>query len=79
MTKRLKARSVKARNPIAKKIREPLFHLRLKPSKKLYQRKLKHRGRATDLGSERRLRVIADLGSHGRLRDWASTVVQSPI
>lgn len=51
MTKRLKACSVKARNPIAKKIREPLFHLRLKPSKKLYQRKLKHRGRSdADLG-----------------------------
>jgi len=45
MTKRAqKKRSVKARNPIAKQIREPLFHLRLKPSKKLYQRKPKHRG-----------------------------------
>ena len=53
MTKRSKRRSVKARNPIAKDLRDPKFHLRLKPSKKLYQRKPKHRGRAhgTDLGS----------------------------
>ena len=53
MTKRSKKRSVKARNPIAKDLRDPKFHLRLKPSKKLYQRKPKHRGRAhcTDFGS----------------------------
>ncbi len=53
MTKRSKKRSVKARNPVAKDLLQPLFHLRLKPSKKLYQRKLKHRGRPSD----------ADLGS----------------
>jgi hypothetical protein len=52
MTKRPKKRSVKARNPIAKNLRDPLFHLRLKPSKKLYQRTPKHRGRRSnvDLG-----------------------------
>ena len=48
MTKRRPKRSVKARNPVAKQIREPLFHLRLKPSKKLYQRKPKHRDRPSD-------------------------------
>ncbi len=53
MAKRPKKRSVRARNPIAKDLRDPIFHLRLKPSKKLYQRKPKHRGRFrdTDLGS----------------------------
>ncbi len=52
MTKRSPKRSVKARNPVAKVIREPVFHLRLKPSKKLYQRKPKHRDRPSgaDLG-----------------------------
>lgn len=52
MIKRSPKRSVKARNPVAKRIREPLYHLRLKPSKKLYQRKPKHRGRPSeaDLG-----------------------------
>jgi hypothetical protein len=48
MIKRPQKRSVKARNPVAKDLREPLFHLRLKPSKKLYQRKPKHRGRRSD-------------------------------
>jgi len=53
MTRRPKKRSVKARNPIAKDLRDPIFHLRLKPSKKTYQRKPKHRGRShgADLGS----------------------------
>ena len=53
MTKRKPKRSVKARNPVAKDLQQPLFHLRLKPSKKLYQRKPKHRGRpfGADLGS----------------------------
>lgn len=46
MTKRPKKRSVKARNPVARDLQDPLFHLRLKPSKKLYQRKPKHRGRS---------------------------------
>lgn len=59
MTRRAKAkRSVKARNPVARLIREPLFHLRLKPSKKLYQRKPKHRGRPADPGAERRPRLL---------------------
>ncbi len=45
MAKRSKKCSVKASNPVATALRKPLFHLRLKPSKKLYQRKTKHRGR----------------------------------
>jgi hypothetical protein len=51
MTRRPKKRSVKARNPVARDLRDPLFHLRLKPSKKLYQRRTKHRGRPADPGS----------------------------
>jgi len=45
MAKRPKKRSVKASNPVARALHKPLFHLRLKPNKKLYQRKAKHRGR----------------------------------
>lgn len=60
MTRRPKQRSVKARNLVAKALREPLFRLRLKPSKKLYQRKPKHRGRYRDAD----LGLGADIGSN---------------
>ncbi len=62
MTKRPKKRSVKARNPVARDLHDPLFHLRLKPSKKLYQRKTKHRGRPADPGSSVDCGSVADCG-----------------
>lgn len=50
MAKKTKSRpAAKRRNPIARSLRDPRFHLRQKPTKKRYQRTAKHRGRETGL------------------------------